>query len=427
MKNEEIHLDVFKDRSELHADGNVYVFKEGEQDSETAVRYEYLKSVLDNGFLEQLYENNMTYDFKFLDDRSKILIDNLTAGITSEVGRALTGLAFLQLTIKSIIPKQSIRLHKGGGRSGVFSWVKGISMRTIDSNYSTPFLREHNLLNINKYGIMMTRSLAENYPYSLLYKAEMRGLFNEWINIVDSLENGTMSPIVSLNYLLSVLRNRSNAIVKLADKACSLVESLPEKSFECIENLLVAFYNNTRYSARAFEIVIHCFMQAYVEMDFTSYTLVPLSQMRSANKKHGNIGDIEMVDGEIIVESWDAKYGKPYLLDELDELQDKIELSPGVKIAGFIVDKDASRKIEINEKIEYLMAFGGVSVFIFNFTDWVNYKIKDVPNSKLSAFGRKWITAVVESFARKRLDSAPIDEPCDVWLQDLISALTCNN
>ena len=164
-----------------------------------------------------------------------------------------------------------------------------------------------------------------------------------------------------------------------------------------------------------------------VEMDFTSYTLVPLSQMRSANKKHGNIGDIEMVDGEIIVESWDAKYGKPYLLDELDELQDKIELSPGVKIAGFIVDKDASRKIEINEKIEYLMAFGGVSVFIFNFTDWVNYKIKDVPNSKLSAFGRKWITAVVESFARKRLDSAPIDEPCDVWLQDLISALTCNN
>jgi hypothetical protein len=36
--------------------------------------------------------------------------------------------------------------------------------------------------------------------------------------------------------------------------------------------------------------------------------LKPLSQMRSANKKHGNIGDIEILEARQIIESWDAKY-----------------------------------------------------------------------------------------------------------------------
>lgn len=65
-------------------------------------------------------------------------------------------------------------------------------MRTIDSTYNTPFLREHGLLNLNKFGLFMTRSLAENYPYSSLYKAEMRGPFDDWILIVDAIENESM-------------------------------------------------------------------------------------------------------------------------------------------------------------------------------------------------------------------------------------------
>ena len=81
-------------------------------------------------------------DFTELSEENKTLLKRLVNGITSEVGRALVGVAFLQLTIKSIAPDQSIRLHKGTTRRGSFSWVDGISMRTIDSTYSTPFLRE---------------------------------------------------------------------------------------------------------------------------------------------------------------------------------------------------------------------------------------------------------------------------------------------
>jgi hypothetical protein len=31
--------------------------------------------------------------------------------------------------------------------------------------------------------------------------------------------------------------------------------------------------------------------------------------------------------------------------------------------------------------------------------------------------------AVVESFAQRRPEIAPIDEPCDAWIQDLIKIL----
>ncbi|PZO56049.1 MAG: hypothetical protein DCF15_09705, partial [Phormidesmis priestleyi] len=62
------------------------------------------------------------------------------------------------------------------------------------------------------------------------------------------------------------------------------------------------------------EIAMHSLMQAMQDYQvFPNSVLNPLSQMRSANKKHRNIGDIELLEDRQIVEAWDAKYGKSYL------------------------------------------------------------------------------------------------------------------
>lgn len=37
---------------------------------------------------------------------------------------------------------------------------------------------------------------------------------------------------------------------------------------------------------------------------------------------------------------------------------------------------------------------------------------------------KNWLLALVESFAQRRLDLAPIDEPCDAWINDLIEILS---
>lgn len=422
--NDNVHLDVYLDRYELHQNDVVTTYYEGFQNAATQQRYEKINTELANGYLYQIMEKLPDVDFTELSEDNKDLLRRLVNGITSEVGRALVGVAFLQLTIKSITPDQSIRLHKGTTRRGSFSWVDGISMRTIDSTYSTPFLREQELLNVNKFGVFMTRSLAENYPYSKLYKAEMRGPFTEWIDIVDAIEDERMPALLGLYYLMALLKNKSDVFNTMADEAVELASKYKDKSFGSISTLMKSFFNDTGYSARAFEIVIHGFMQAMAESNMIGdLELVPMSQMRSANKKHGNIGDIELKDGRVIVESWDAKYGKPYLRDELEELRDKILTSPGVKVAGFIVDGEVDRRRDIVERAEEISVETGVEIQIFSFDEWIKYQTQSIADSQLDRIARGWLIAVVESFAQRRPEIAPIDEPCEAWVEDLIEKL----
>lgn len=418
------HLDVYLDRYELHRNDVVTTYYEGFQNAATQQRYEKINTELANGYLYKIMEKLPDVDFAELSEENKVLLRRLVNGITSEVGRALVGVAFLQLTIKSITPDQSIRLHKGTTRRGSFSWVDGISMRTIDSTYSTPFLREQGLLNVNKFGVFMTRSLAENYPYSKLYKAEMRGPFAEWIDIVDAIEDESMPALLGLYYLMALLKNKSDAFNKMADEAVELASKYEDKSFGGISALMKSFFNDTEYSARAFEIVIHGFMQAMAESNMIGdLDLVPMSQMRSANKKHGNIGDVELKDGRVIVESWDAKYGKPYLRDELEELRDKILTSPGVKVAGFIVDGEVDRRKDIVERAEEISVETGVDIQLFSFDEWIQYQTQRIADSQLDRIAGRWLIAVVESFAQRRPEIAPIDEPCEAWVKDLIEIL----
>lgn len=418
------HLDVYLDRYELHQDDVVTTYYEGFQNIATQKRYEKINTALANGYLYDIARELPDVDFSDLSDENKTLLKRLVDGITSEVGRALVGVAFLQLTIKSITPDQSIRLHKGATRKGSFSWVDGISMRTIDSNYNTPFLREQGLLNVNKFGVFMTRSLAENYPYSKLYKAEMRGPFKEWIDIVDAIENKTMPAKLGLYYMMALLKNKSDNFNAMADEAVKLANEYKDKSFNGIKALMKNFVNETDYSARAFEIIIHGFMQAMSEANMLGdLELIPMSQMRSANKKHGNIGDVELKDGNVIVEAWDAKYGKPYLRDELEELRDKILSSPGVKIAGFIVDGDVDRRKDVVNRADEIAAETGVEIQLLSFDEWVTYQTNKIGIGQMDKLATLWLIAVVESFSQRRLDIAPIDEPCEAWVQDLIKIL----
>lgn len=423
-ENNEKHLDVYEDRYELHQNNETTIYYQGFQNEATQQRYVLINETLSNGYLESKFKDVPTTDFTDLSEENKSLLRNMVNGITSEVGRALVGLAFLQLTIKSITPEQSIRLHKGTTRRGSFSWADGISMRTIDSTYNTPFLREHGLININKFGLFMTRSLAENYPYSSLYKAEMRGPFNDWIAIVDAIENLQMPAELGLLYMMALLRNKSEKFQERANLACSLVGNYNNSTFATIKQLIVEFVNTTDYSARAFEVAIHSFFQAMDELHLLGDAkVVTMSQMRSANKKHGNIGDVELTENNIITEAWDAKYGKPYLRDELEELKDKLLTHPDVKVAGFIVDSTVDRRRDISNRVDELSEITGTNIYLFSFDEWIEYETQDFKPTRLESIGVKWINAMVESFAQKRLDKAPLDEPCDAWIEDLITLM----
>lgn len=421
----ERHLDVFENRYELHQENGTTVYYQGFQNKATQERYALINKTLEEGYLDKVIESIPDKDFSGLSDENQKLLRNMVNGITSEVGRALVGLACLQLTIKSIAPEQSIRLHKGSTTKGKFSWVDGISMRSLDRNYNTKFLRKYGLLNVNRDGVFMTRSLAENYPYSKLYKAEMRGPFDQWIAIVDSIENNTMPPELGLCFLLALLQNRSDQFKEHANTACNLTKKYSKSGFEDVRKLITRFFETTDYSARAFEVTMHSFYQAMNEMHFLGDAdVVPMSQMRSANKKHGNVGDIELTENGCIIESWDAKYGKPYLRDELEELRDKLLTHPDVKIAGFVCNSIVDMRKDIKKRKDELEVETGTKIHLFSFDEWIKFEINELSQTQKNELGYRWLVAIVESFAQKRLNAAPIDEPCDAWINDLISIMS---
>jgi len=205
------HMRVYEDKFEfVDEDGNVVDYEIGTQTQQARDRYQRIKRELENGYLTDLIDTvtDVEADIEIdLDEPHKETIDTIVDAIGSEKGRATAGLSTVQLAIKSIAPEQSVRLHKGSNNSAHFSWKEGLSMRTIDSSYIAPALREYDLLRVNKDGVMMTRSLAENYPYSRFYQANIRGAQDAWADLIEELEDpeSTIDPEEAATWLLSTL------------------------------------------------------------------------------------------------------------------------------------------------------------------------------------------------------------------------------
>lgn len=424
----ELHLKVFADRSELvRPDGETEVFEEGPASAGAKARYQKIKGRLSDGYLDgQIIlckEHPGRIGLDRLGEEHTELLDGLVSSMGSEVGRAVIGLTVLQLCVKAIEPSQSIRLHKGGPSTSNFSWRDGISMRSLDKNHITPVLRGHGLLRLNADGFMMTRSLAENYPYSKVYKARIRGARSQWAAIVEGVERGGVEPEPALHYLLSQLINAAKDFRELADSTLALLSELIAESDALDRGIVSGIVERhviaSDYRARIMEISMHSLMQAVEESGaLGDEALKPLSQMRSANKKHGNIGDIEVLDGAGIVESWEAKYGIPYLRDELEELDEKLIHHPGVRLAGFVTNEEPeldARRMEIEDT-------HGVAVRTLGLEEWIGTRFDRALRTGLveeSELAARWLSAYAESLSLRRLDKAPIDEPCHQWLASL--------
>lgn len=422
----EPHLRIYKNRSELiNGDAKSITYMEGKPNEEAKARNKKIKEILDKGWFRDIVIeviNNPSEGIE-LEDNHRELITNLINSVTSEVGRALIGLSVLQLIIKAIAPEQSIRLHKGGNAQ--FSWADGITMRTIDSKYIEPVLREFGLLYVNIYGVFMTRSLAENYPYTQFYKAAIRGGKDYWLNLTDEIEKDNINSLVGLKYIISLLVNRSEEFIKIADEAIQLeIEFIgrvakTDEIFEFINNHI----KDSSYSARLFEIALHSFIQSVQEIGDLDGYLLPLCQMRTANKKHRNIGDIEIVvnqNNDRVIEAWDAKYGKPYLRDELEELNDKLMSYGSVEIVGYVTDGEPQITTDISLRIKDLEEIHETPIKLFSFKDWIDFWCKRIDKEDDISLMKTWLKFYVESLCQRRRELAPIDEPSEQWVLDLI-------
>jgi len=430
----EKHLTIFEDRSVYHREnGSIETFEEGPCSNAAKARIKRIKDKFESGFLNDVVDaldsGTDTVDTGQVSETAKRSLKGLVESLTSEVGRALIGLTVMQLCIKSIEPEQNIRLHKASTNGASFSWKEGVSMRTLDKKYVTPTLRRRGLVRLNADGFMMTRSLAENYPYSALYKAKLRGAREDWLSIVEELESRSTNPNESLKYIISLLLNAAGEFRGLADAAVDALERHSDKykTMTQVLDLTNRHVHVSEYAARLLEVAMHALFQAGIEVGaFGAASLKPLSQMRSANKKHGNIGDIELMEGPDIIEAWDAKYGKSYLREEVEEVAEKIPEHDHVVKVGFVTNKKIENTHELDQRISEVEELHDVELLIKHYDEWVEDTFRQWENTDLVTEGElasRWARAYVESLAQKRREMAPIDEPCSEWLKSLITEL----
>ena len=297
-------------------------------------------------------------------------------------------------------------------------------MRSLDKEFVTPVLRKFDLVKLNADGFMMTRSLAENYPYSRLYKAYLRGAREEWMDAVEILESSPGVAPYALDLMLSLLLNRNtrfnNKVDRLLESINMPVQGLETKSFA--SQIIRRHIQDTNYAARILEIAIHSVVLAACDLGiYGGLELQPLGQMRSANKKHKNIADIELTEVQEIKVAIDAKFGKKYLREEIEEVFEKFTHHNAVEDVIFLTDEPALINAEITERISEIEEMTGVLIEIIDLDTWLQSLIDELIGANLSVatFNQNWLHHYCEYFGQRDRSIAPIDEPCEAWIDEL--------
>lgn len=436
MMEHEYHLRVYADRSELWlGDSLSEGFPEGSVSASAKRRYKKIADEFKAGFLTKYIarckESPEKFDFGSVDVETRNQLEAIANSMTSEKGRALVHVLILQLAVKAIEPKQSIRLHKANAQASKFGWVEGLSMRSLDSAFITPALREANLSKVNRDGAFMTRTFAENYPYSRVYKAGILGARDEWLHLVDKIELQAFDPLEGLAVVLFRLINLADDFEKLANSVLTEISKLVDcgefLTIESSQKFLIDHMETSDYSARLMELLMHSLLQAVEELNgLAGMSLNPLTQMRSANLKHSNFGDIELTfDGEIVT-SYDAKYAKANLREELEEMDSKFSSNTPPSVFGFVTSVAPELTPGIIDRLNALAVEHVVSISIVKLEDWVSQQAQGAIDSGITEvdLSQHWVKAYAESLGQRRRNKAPIDEPCFEWLKSLRELLS---
>lgn len=128
----------------------------------------------------------------------------------------------------------------------------------------------------------------------------------------------------------------------------------------------------------------------------------------------------ELSAREGIVESWDAKYGKSYLREEIEEALEKIPEHDNIQIVGFVTNVAIQRTAELDRRINELSDLHAVDFKIISYEEWVGLMHQRCIDSSLideETLSREWLKAYVLTLSQRKRAIAPVDEPCMEWIR----------
>ena len=126
------------------------------------------------------------------------------------------------------------------------------------------------------------------------------------------------------------------------------------------------------------------------------------------------------------VQSWDAKFGKTLLREELEEAVEKIAPHEKLALLGFITSEPLRRKGELEPRVIELQKIYGIEIRFDCWKVWTEGVISTMVRQQMGTeeeVVRNWLYMYCDYLGQKRRDVAPIDEPCYQWVDSLIACI----
>lgn len=205
----------------------------------------------------------------------------------AESSKAVMTVVATSLVYKCLHPEQDVRLHQS-------SIPDGYSGRTFDSNYITPFLKEHRFPAMAASG-WLTRSLEQKVAYDRNYTGAIKPkkLKDAFLDVMEHIESGTVSPEEMFDYLLQrLIILRDSKVIKLArprNLPISGIVQLLDKHFHA--------HYKAPGASRLPVLAIYAIYQCLFESGTRRYSdkqLLSLESHTSADARSGRLGDIDV-------------------------------------------------------------------------------------------------------------------------------------
>jgi len=258
-----------------------------------------LKSVIEDCYLEaeQIYAKE---DMEQIKERlgEKCFED---VSILAKSRHAARGVVLTLAVYKVLQPDQDIRLHKA-------EFEGGFAARSIDNQVTVPFLEQHSLqYNVGSHWLTQTFSFAGALYEGVVLKTVPKVVGPLTVKIVNEIEKSkdagfARDVVILILTILIDVRNRGKvALIKPKNLSIDQVIALLFKHFN---------FGYKKNTPRLPQIAVYALYQCLmVGMErYSNFKLRPLERLKTANRKSGSVGDIDVELNGKPIEAAEIKY-----------------------------------------------------------------------------------------------------------------------
>lgn len=296
-------------------------------------------------------------------DEARLIIE------LANIKHAARGAALTLGIYKIAHPEQDIRNHKS-------EYANGFSARGVDTKVTVPFLLEHGLpYNVETHWLSQTLSFAGPFTPDLILKTVPKKAGPDLVKVANLIQNSTGDKI--RRYVTLILeqmieeRNKGNIpLTKPKNLSIDQVMELLHKHFERTYEK-----NAPRLPQIAIYAIYQCLMH---DVDrYSTFDLQPLERMKTANRKSGSVGDIDIWKNGRPIEAVEIKYKIPINVSHVNEVMQKVKAESVERY--FILstaDLDPNEQEEIQRLKEDFLKTNGCEIIVNGVYGTIKYYLR---------------------------------------------------